>query len=158
MTPLHTAFSFPNMAHRARAVANDLHFNMPRLPDELLGVEPIITKGGLRLRRTTRKRISEFIRFADHAHAATSPACDGFEQHATVRMRREKRFGVGQRQRLRGPRQHGNAGILRDSACLSLITKSPQRVNAGSDKRQTGCFYRCRKVRVFTEETVTRMY
>lgn len=88
------------MAYRPAAVTDDLHFDVPRLIDKLLGVESIITKGRLGLRRTVLVSLSKLVSAANHTHTSTTAAGNRFELNTAVGVSGEKRFGPRQRQRL----------------------------------------------------------
>ena len=79
MTALDTALSLPNMTYRTAAITDDLHFDVPGLIDKLLGVEAIIAKGRLRLRRATPVSVSKLVSAANHAHTPATAASNCFE-------------------------------------------------------------------------------
>ena len=79
MTALDTALSLPNMAYRTAAITDDLHFDVPRLINKLLGIEAIITKGRLRLRRASLVSVSKLVNPPNHTHTPATAAGNCFE-------------------------------------------------------------------------------
>ena len=79
MTALHTALSLPNMAYRTATIADNLHFDVPRLINKLLGIEAIITKSRLSLRRATLVSVSKLVNPANHAHTPATAARNCFK-------------------------------------------------------------------------------
>ena len=72
MTPLDAAFTLPEMAHVARSVAGNLHFNMAGRRHNLLQIKIAIAEGGTRLRLAAGEGFIHLGLIANQTHTASA--------------------------------------------------------------------------------------
>src|SRR5580692_3260519 len=109
MAPLDAAFALPQMAYFARAVPDDLHFDMARRGHQGLDIDVAVTESGARLRLAALISRVEVLQPMYGAHPAAATARDRFDHHRGAGgLRREELAGLLQAGRARGRRQHRN--------------------------------------------------
>ncbi len=76
VTPLDRAFTLPQMADRAMAVADDLHFDVAGVTDQTFDIDAIAAEGGLGFGLAARIGLFQLGGVIDNAHAAPAAAGD----------------------------------------------------------------------------------
>ena len=70
------AFALPEMADRAKVVADDLHLDVARVADQALGIDAVAAEGRHRLGLAACIGLLQLGRVIDDAHAAAAAAGD----------------------------------------------------------------------------------
>ena len=79
VAPLDAAFALPQMAHRASAVADDLHLDVTRAWHQLLDIDVAVAERRARLGLAALVCFFELIEMMDDAHPAAAATCDRFD-------------------------------------------------------------------------------
>ena len=80
------------MRNRAAAVAQHLHFDMPRVGDIALGINAAVTKSSQRLSGASGPQCGTIGAGLDHAHAAPTTAGCGLDHHHRLRAQGRAKF------------------------------------------------------------------
>src|SRR5712671_5619316 len=78
------AFTLPEMADRAKVVADDLHLDVARVADQALDINAVAAKGGHRLGLAARIGLLQLGRIVDDAHAASAAAGDRLDHDSAA--------------------------------------------------------------------------
>ncbi len=127
--PLQRALAVPEMDH-VRAVAHDLHLQVPGPRQKPLEVEVAVAEGGLGLRGAALEGLFQLVERRGWPHAAPAPAGHRLDHHRPVGG--EESLGLFQR---RGPvraRQHRHAALLRERPRPALVPEQLQRLGCGT--------------------------
>ena len=132
---LQAALAVPQVRHRARPVADDLHLDMPRVLHQFLDVEIARAERLLRLRSGARERLFEIAPRRDRAHAATTAAGDRLEHHRArgpKRVEEGARLVYGHGATLSSGNRH--AALHREAPRHCLVPETPERVGVRADE------------------------
>ncbi len=154
--PLQRAFAFEQM-HRALAIAEDLHFDVPRLADEALQVHRRRTEGGLRLALGDGEFPTQFVGVVGDTDATPAAAGGGLDQQRIADL-----FGASQRrvevaQFAGRARHHRHPGGHRGTPRLGLVAHAADGLRLRTDEDQAGRLHRFGEGGVLGEETVAGM-
>lgn len=144
------------MADRAVAVADDLHLDVTRFPDQPFDIDGIVAERRLGLRLAARIGLLEFCGVLDHAHTAPAAAGDRLDHHGGVRAERgEEGFCLVERGRARGAGDNRHAAFSRE--VLGLVAEQVERLRRRADENDlllgaTPC-----QLRILAEEAIARM-
>ena len=132
-SPLNAAFALTELGHLAAAVADDLHFDMAGVGDELFRVEAAVAEGGAGFRGTAFEGVVDFSGLGDGAGAASAAAGNGFEHHGgagaeAVEEFVRVRFGDG----AVGAGQDGHAGAEGGVAGGDFVAEEFELVDGGA--------------------------
>jgi hypothetical protein len=156
---LQAALALPEMTHRAGAVAYDLHFNVPRPREELLGIQPTVAERRRRLGGATLERRRELACGVDWPHAAAAATGDGLEHD---RAAGAKLLEEGTRLvHCRGAwsaRNHRHGARLGERAGADLVAEQVERVGLRPDEGDAGGMAGARQGSVLGEEAVAGMH
>ena len=110
VAPLHGAVALEQMHEVAVRVAEDLHFDVPRLAHQLLEIHLVVAEAGLGLAARHRQQLGELRIAFDDAHAAAAAAPARLQHHRVADFGRLllAGFDVGRQRRRR--RHHRHAG------------------------------------------------
>ena len=157
VTALQGTVALPQMAHRAAAIAQHLHFNMPGGGHQLLHIHRVVAKGRFRLRLTTLKSRFQCYRVSNRSHTAATAAAQGLDHHATAIEGRHKGLRLLQRHRLRGALHQRHLTLRRQRPGRRLVAKQPQRLRPRPDQGQPRFGTLLGKLRVFRQKAITGM-
>src|SRR5439155_24950386 len=87
---LQRAVALAEVDDGAAAVADELHLDVARVPEELLDVEVAIAERGARLRPAARPRVLEPRGRVDDAHAAPAASRDRLHDRGGARAERRE--------------------------------------------------------------------
>ncbi len=154
---LHRAVAFADVHHVAERVAQDLHFDVPRLLDELFQIEPAVFEIGFGFGLRGGEGVLEFVGPVDRAHALAAAARGRLEHHGIPDLaRRGQRFGG--RNEDAGAGGGGHFGFLHDGFGRGLIAHLLDHRGCGADEGQPMIGADLREARVLGQEAVTRMH
>jgi hypothetical protein len=128
VAPLHRAVAFPQMAHLAPAIAQDLHLDVAGAPDVVLQENRGIAEGAARLAHGLLQLGFELGRMLHHPHAATTPAETRLEDEGIADIRRHLLQARPRGDRLVGARNGGHAGFQGDAFGGQLVAEGGQHV------------------------------
>ena len=155
---LHRAIALEQVERPTVAQSEHLHFDVPRLRDELLEVHGRIAERALRHRPRSRNGIGEIVAPLDDTHANAAAATRRLDEQ---RITNERSRGVDVGDVIGGQalaaRHDRNAGRVRELACPLLVAHVLDRRGVRSDPGQTRSFGGCGERGVLGEKTVTRM-
>src|ERR1700686_1193092 len=137
------------------AIAEYLHFDMPRPLNVPLHVDPIVAKGGARFRHRLQDELVQRGLVFDNANAATAAAGAGLDHHWIA-----DHFGHPPRMvEIADPataaRHHGHAGSDGFRPRHRLVAQLVNRRRVRPDKRYFRYLDRADKARVFRQEAVS---
>ena len=154
---LQGAIALPQVRHRA-AVADHLHLDVARRPDQPLDEEIAIAEAGLGLRAAAREGFLQCA-FAEHrAHAAATAAGHGLDHDGTIGAKPPQkctRLRDGRRGRGTGQRRHSELGC--ELPRRVLVAKAGEGVGAGTDEGQAGLGTAPCEVRVLRQKAIAGM-
>ena len=133
--PLHAALALAEMGDGAVGVAEDLHLDVARPPDELLDVEVAVAEAGQRLRAAALVGRRHLAGVRDPARAAAPAAAHRLDHHAAPRAE-----GVEERRRLldgHGPvdaPDDRHAGVGCRGAGAGLVAEQLEGLHARTDE------------------------
>ena len=156
--PLHAAFALAEVDDRAARVAEDLHFHVASVADELLDVEIAVAEAGKRLGAAALEGCRDGVGARHPARAATAAAGDGLDHHAALGTERvEERRGLldGHRMVDAADDRHVGGGRRGTGACL--VAEQAQRLHARPDEGQARFGAVQGKLGVLRQEAVARM-
>ena len=154
---LQGAIALPQMTHRPTAIAQHLHFNMPGGAYQLLHIDGVITKGGLRFRLTTGIGGGQIGRVSNRSHTASATTTQGLDHHATAIQRGHEGLGLFQRHCLIRALHQRHLATRRQRPGCRLVAKQPQRVSPRPDQCQPCLGTRLGKGHILGEKPVTGM-
>ncbi len=126
MPALEAALPFPEVADRA-PVADDLHLDVARLRQQLLGEQGAVPEGRCRLRPAPLVGLWHRLGGDDDAGAATATAGRRLQHHRSARSQRGQELGgaVDGHRRRRSP-QHGHPQRLGEGTRRGLVAEQRQ--------------------------------
>ncbi len=155
---LQRALALPDVSHLARAVSDDLHFDVPRARQVLLDVEiPVAERRG-RFRATARIRVVELLGARDDPHAAAASARDRLQHDRAARPEgREKFAGLGGAGRARSAVQDRHAATLGERTSAALVAEQLEHIGSRTDERDPRLRAAPRESGVLGEKPVARV-
>ena len=156
MAALHAASALAGVNDAARAVAENLHLDVPRARHQRLDVDRAVAEGGLRLRPAAFVGGVQCLVVVDGAHAAPAAAGHGLDHHRAVRGQQVAR--LRQRGAALASGRDRDAGVPRRGARPGLVAEQAQRFRRRADERQTGIGAGRREVRVLGKEAVAGVH
>ncbi len=155
---LDTAFALPQVADVARAVADDLHFDMTRARHQLLDIHVAVAERRARLGLTALVCFVDFLGARDGAHPASAAASHRFDHHrGGLAERHKKAPRFVEARRPRGAAQDRHAASAGQRSRLHLVAEQLEHLGARSDERDSGVGASPRKAGVLTQKAVTGM-
>ena len=155
---LDAAFALPQVADVARAVADDLHFDVTRARHQLLDIHVAVAERRARLGLAALVCFLDFVGARDGTHAAATAARHGLDHdRCAVAQRREEFSHLAERRRPRGAAQDWHAAFFCERARLHLVAEQIEHLGARSDKRDAGVGASAREAGVLAEKAVARM-
>lgn len=153
------AFALPEMGDRAVAIADDLHLDMTRLPDQPLGIDAIEAERRLGLGLTARIGFGEIGGVLHDTHAATAAAGHRLDHDRRMAAERgEERRNLLQARRAAGAGDDRHAAALCQLPCRDLVAEQLECCRPGSDKHDARVGASFRERRVLAEEAVAGMH
>ncbi len=156
---LNGAFAFPEVGDRAVAIADDLHLDMARLPDQPLGIDAVEAERGLGLGLATRIGLREIGSALDHAHAAPAAAGHRLDHDRRLAAERgEERRDVLQRGGPAGAGDDWHAAALCQLPCRNLVAEQFERRRLRPDEGDACIDAGLRERSVLAEEAVAGVH
>ena len=138
-------------------IAQNLHFHVPRAPDQFFEVHLILAECGLGFALRRRHVLEEFACILDDAHAAAAAAPTRFEHQRVadaLRQRAHLSLVVGQRWSCR---HDGHSRGSRQISRFDFVAEPAHGVRQRPHENEAGGGAGLRKLGTFGEEAVTRV-
>ena len=159
IAPLDRAIAFIEVVKHPVLVAEDLHFHMAGLENQLLQIALAIAERGLGLTPAFLDFVFQLVRTHDRAHPATATTPGGFQHqrvadlvgHGADLVHGAGGFGVGQDFGRRNDRH------IRFNRCppgRGLVAQHPHRLSLGTDEGDPGTGAGVHEVRVLGQQPV----
>ena len=159
MTALHRAFPFAQVNEIAVLVTQHLNLNVPRVFDQFFDVNAAIPEGAQGFARCGFECGSEIFLSIHATHAFASASRDCFEHDGKTGIAYKATASLWKTPlAFLGTGHDRRTTCFRYPACASVfdpIQRNGSR--GGADKGESGFFASLRKVRIFAQETITRM-
>ena len=138
----------------AVAVREALGLDVPRLVEEALNEALAAAEGGHRLARGRVEELRDLLERARDLEAAAAAAERRLDGHGQAVLLRKGDDLVGRLDGVRGARNQGSAGALRDVTRADLVAERLDRGGAGANPGEARVDDRAREVRVLRKEAV----
>ena len=155
---LHAALALAHMAHRPRAIADDLNLDVPRPRDQLLHIDRARSERRLRFRPAPRVRLLHIRRRRHHPHPATAAARQRLDHNRAPRAQPLQELArLRPRHRPRAARQHRHVMLRRPRPRPRLVPQQFQRLHRRPHERDPLLPAAPRELRVLGQEAVAGM-
>ncbi|KAF1056957.1 MAG: hypothetical protein GAK44_00036 [Pseudomonas delhiensis] len=135
MTSLQRTVTLPQVADLAAAIADHLHFDMPRAFDQALDIQVAVAKGGARFGLATGVGRRDLVGLAHGAHAPPATAGQGLDHHSgAAGQAAEEGLGLLQRGGLLGAAGQGQAVLGGQAARAGLVAEQGEGVRRRADE------------------------
>ena len=133
------------------AIADDLHLDMPGIPDQTLGIDAVIAEAGLGFGLAARIGIVDIGCALDHAHAATAAPGHRLDHDCRVVAERgEERLDLLQRRWPGGAGDDRHAAAPGELLCRDLVAEQFKRRGRRADKDDPFIGAALREIGIFT--------
>ena len=158
VTTLQGTVPVAQMDGMAGAIRQDLHFHVTGFLQELFHVNGGVTEGILGFRAGQGDGIEQVLGVFHHAHATAAAAGSGLDDHRVADLLGHGQGGIAVvTQGAIGAGHGGNTGFLHGFNGSDLVAHQTDGLRLGADKGEAGAFHAFGKIRIFGEETVTRV-
>ena len=151
---LEGAVPFVEVNHVAVFIAQNLHFDVLRLHEELLHKDVVVAEGLLGLSLHHVEVGADFLHSVAAAHTASAAACGSLQDHREAELHSQLLGGLAAFQRLGGAGGGGNVTGQSDLLGGQLVAHHIQHAGAGADEFDAVFLAGTGKIAVFTEEAV----
>ena len=155
VTALQRAVAVIEVHGVALAIGEHLDFHVTRIAEELLHVDHGVAKGGAGFGLGQLDRLDQLGLVLDHAHAATTTATGGLDDHRIADFAADAQaLGLVIRQGAVGARHGGDTGLLHGVLGGHLVAHQANHVGGGADEGESGLLHLLGEVGVLGEKAV----
>ena len=158
MTPLQAALAVTQHHQATVLIAQHLHLEVSRSPDELLGVQPTVPECRLGLRPAARQGLLDLVGVVHLSHAPSTTSGDGLYHHrCALAQGFQEGLGKGEIEIALASGQHRHSQAPSQRACARLVAQQLKGRGRGPHESHAALGRQRGKGGVFGQEAVTRV-